>query len=761
MVSSIFGMRLASPVEQKTKIDIKTGRYVYHLKRRENDLQKDGISRRFRSITSHLGIITAFSAIQEVQIMRQPHGSIWLFLALLCVPSIGLSSIHHHLKVTIEPVDHTIAAVDTIVLGAEESHSWSFLLNSSLSVVPISGVRILDPDTLSPLATSAPQHARAVTFETTGDPLPDPLVVTYQGAMRDTLHQSENYARGFETTTGLIDSAGVFLSGSSFWIPTQPDSLFSFTLSVHLPPGWTAISQGNRVESSTGTTWICRDPMEEAYLVGGRYFLFEEPCDSIDAQVYLFEPDSGLAETYLSATCRYIDMYNDLIGSYPYDKFALVENFWQTGYGMPSFTLLGGIVIRLPFIVHTSYGHEILHNWWGNGVYVDWDSGNWCEGLTSYMADHYYKEMRGGDREYRQKVLLHYLWYASDKTDLPLTQFTERHSSSSEAVGYGKSAMVYHMLRDRFGDETFFRAIRSFWLNNKFRKASWNDLQKAFEAASAADLSTFFSQWILFPGAPSIHIELVEKADNCVRIVLSQKTETPVYDMDVPVNITQLIDDQEIKKEYRLRLNGAGCDTMLETKGDVVRLEVDPDFDVFRVLEHGEAPAGLGHLFGTDTTRVFVDSELGYLSSTLEKSWPTTGRMNFTSGTSNIPAARGTSDPQGIIDLRTLDDGLQMLPESIRADVDTLIRNTALDHGNTEETPVLIVLTRDSDNMPHCWILTAAAIDPDIFGSTIRKLAHYDTYNMLLFSGGRCTAKERPYRGINPLNIQFTGGDVQ
>ena len=60
------------------------------------------------------------------------------------------------------------------------------------------------------------------------------------------------------------------------------------------------------------------------------------------------------------------------IGPYPYDKFALVENFWETGYGMPSFTLLGPEIIRFPFILHSSFPHEILHNWWGNSVFVDY-----------------------------------------------------------------------------------------------------------------------------------------------------------------------------------------------------------------------------------------------------------------------------------------------------------------------------------------------------------------------------------------------------
>ena len=79
---------------------------------------------------------------------------------------------------------------------------------------------------------------------------------------------------------------------------------------------------------------------------------------------------------YRQATKRYIDMYSEQIGPYAFKKFALVENFWQTGYGMPSFTLLGQQVIRFPFILHSSYPHELLHNWWGNSVFVDYETGN-------------------------------------------------------------------------------------------------------------------------------------------------------------------------------------------------------------------------------------------------------------------------------------------------------------------------------------------------------------------------------------------------
>ena len=62
-------------------------------------------------------------------------------------------------------------------------------------------------------------------------------------------------------------------------------------------------------------------------------------------------------------------------GPYPFPKFAIVENFFPTGYGFLSYTLLGGSVLKLPFIPETSLRHEIAHSWWGNGVLVDYAAG--------------------------------------------------------------------------------------------------------------------------------------------------------------------------------------------------------------------------------------------------------------------------------------------------------------------------------------------------------------------------------------------------
>jgi aminopeptidase N len=193
---------------------------------------------------------------------------------------------------------------------------------------------------------------------------------------------------------------------------------------VELPPDWDVVSQGERTEHlkkgyRTIVRWESPEPQDEIFLVAARFTEYTRRIGQVSAMAFLRAPDEGLANKYLEATTRYIAMYEKLIGPYPYKKFALVENFWETGFGMPSFTLLGTTVIRLPFIINSSYPHEILHNWWGNSVFPASEKGNWSEGLTAYLSDHLIRSSRSA-AEYRQTTLQKYADYVIGKK-FPLT----------------------------------------------------------------------------------------------------------------------------------------------------------------------------------------------------------------------------------------------------------------------------------------------------------------------------------------------------
>jgi aminopeptidase N len=240
------------------------------------------------------------------------------------------------------------------------------------------------------------------------------LTISYEGPIDVPLSDlKEQYTRGFRETSGLIAPEGMYLAGSSRWYPRFDRGLVTFEVTVDTPDGWHVISQGDGTSrDATGhARWTSRGPMDEIYLVGGPLHRFEDAAGPVQTLVYLHEPDGALASKYLAATAQYLEMYGRLIGPYPYGKFALVENFWETGYGMPTFTLLGPEIIRFPFIITTSYPHEILHNWWGNSVFVDEAAGNWSEGLTAYLADHLLAEQHGGGGEYRRATLQKYRDY--------------------------------------------------------------------------------------------------------------------------------------------------------------------------------------------------------------------------------------------------------------------------------------------------------------------------------------------------------------
>jgi hypothetical protein len=146
--------------------------------------------------------------------------------------------------------------------------------------------------------------------------------------------QQEEYTRGFRETLGIVSPEGVYLAGNGFWYPHFGRGLLEFDVEVTLPDGWHVISQGNGTSRDAGgkARWDSHGPMDEIDLVGGPLVVSREAAGAVEALVYLRKPDDALAARYLEATAQYLEVYRQLIGPYPYGKFALVENFWETGY---------------------------------------------------------------------------------------------------------------------------------------------------------------------------------------------------------------------------------------------------------------------------------------------------------------------------------------------------------------------------------------------------------------------------------------------
>jgi|TARA_B100002003_G_C14150893_1_gene553551 hypothetical protein len=511
---------------------------------------------------------------------------------------------HHSLKVMLDPSNRAITVEDTIALPSSFAEPrLIFSLNENLTITDSAdGVQQLQTSSASTavgINSMGGEVAPANSYVLNSLPAnSNQITISYSGLIYDLAEQdSAEYAQSFSETTGIISELGVYLSKASMWIPEFYTDLITFDIQVEFADSassWTAVSQGDRGGKNT---WISRQPMEEAYLIAADFTEYSIASDEVEMLAYLRQPDSNLANKYLDATERYLTLYEPLLGEYPFSKFALIENFWETGYGMPSFTLLGEQVIRFPFILESSYPHEILHNWWGNGVYPDYASGNWSEGLTAYLADHLFQEMNGVGWEYRKEMLARYKNYVSDGVDFPLAEFTSRNSAASQAVGYGKTLMLWHMLRLEVGDELFLSGLRALYQDYKFQRASFADIAALFSQLSERDLTPFFDQWVNRTGAPELSLSVEENNDNQARIMFAQVQSGEPYELTVPIALYYANEAEPLL--YNVSLSQKFEGVMADDFENLEGVLVDPHFDLFRQLDREETPPTIGELFGS------------------------------------------------------------------------------------------------------------------------------------------------------------------
>jgi hypothetical protein len=409
---------------------------------------------------------------------------------------------------------------------------------------------------------------------------------------------------------------------------------------------------------------------------------------------------------------------------------------------MPTLTYLGEAVLRLPFIRKTSLGHEILHNWWGNGVYVDYARGNWSEGLTTFMADYAYKEAESATAAAEMR-----LGWLHDALSLPpgdqpaLRDFRSRAHGAGAAVGYGKSAMLFVMLRDRIGETAFRKGIREFWVSRRFTVASWDDLQAAFEKASGQDLGPFFAAWLERRGMPAVVIAGAETKPlgNRHRLSLDVRQGKPPLPLRLPVEISG-----PGRREVRwIDLAAARSVVLLDLDFAAQTVRLDPELRVWRELDAASLPPILRRWIGATTPRVFnVATEPGVAAAVdplIQRFFERPARLVNEAGFAM--ALRG-KDPVLLIGTpaevdRTLAaSGLPARPEQLAgrgtAQVWTVQR---LDDGKGQAAPLAVISATD-----------AAALR-----ALQRGLPHYGSQSWLVFDNAQVSAK-----GTWPVSLPVT-----
>jgi len=599
----------------------------------------------------------------------------------MIVPLTGWgANLHYILDVTIEPQNQTLIGVVHIKAAANQTLRLNV---ENLSQLTVDG-KVLSTD------------EGHITLDVQTD---QELVIHYQALLNQKpLH--------------FVDQDNVFLTGH--WYP-QPDVLAEYALSVTLPSGFIATSEADSVkiqatETASTFSFQFNHPLDSLNLAASKnYVLKTDAYKNIRLEAYFFKEDAHLADIYLEYSKKYLAMYETMLTPYPYQRFAIVENILPTGFGMPTYTLLGRAVVRLPFIVKTSLGHEILHEWFGNSVFIDYDKGNWAEGITSYLADQHYAALENKGADYRKQIMVDYNAYVNNA--IPIKAFKARHNKAERAIGYGKTAMVFHQLRMRYGDEIFFAALREFIKNYSFRLASWGDIQDTFEKLTGDKLD--LTQWLERKNIPHFIAEdvqlLVAQGKLTLSFTLVQQT-TP-YHLQLPITIytelgktQQLIEVSKEKEKFTLILD--------EVPTKVV---IDENYDVMRQLLPEEIPPTLGQVMGKENI-IVVMSEPQLYQPLIDS------------------LARGAQSQEDIPFTQLKDNSL------IIAGFDTPMVDMLFGKQAIPEDGVRVVVHKNPYNENEVIALLHAK-NPSEVNAVARRLSHYGKYSQLAFKGGRNTDK--------------------
>ncbi len=390
----------------------------------------------------------------------------------------------------------------------------------------------------------------------------------------------------------------ILLSG---WYP-QVEGFCRFKLTATLPSGYLAISEADQVTHTEKDGQVefvfdfpypLHDQDDITLAASNHWVVSRESQNNIEFLTYLFPEDAHLAPRYLEGARQALAKYEQLLGPYPYRRLAIVENSFKMGQAQPTYILLEPKDFQREDFERT-LDHEIVHQWFGCAVSPDYDQGNWCESMATYFSNHLLQEEKGQGWQCRRRILSGFQTYTDTQREFPLRKFTERFDDPSRTIGYGKGAMVLHMLRRLAGDGAFYDAIRSFFKTNRFAVASWDDLKKSFEAQTKKDLSWFFHQWVDGTGQPQIRIDkatLKKDGDaSVVNLALSQ--EGRVKRLSLPVRFS----GPQGSRSFQVDLTRSTESFSFRLDFQPEKVIIDENYDVFRKLAPAENPPTLERL---------------------------------------------------------------------------------------------------------------------------------------------------------------------
>jgi aminopeptidase N len=296
--------------------------------------------------------------------------------------------------------------------------------------------------------------------------------------------------------------------GSPAWyaVNDNPREKATFDFRVTIPAGLTAVANGVLVSETTTagrSTWAWResDPMAPylATVTSGRFDLTQyRLADGTPAYVAV---DPQLAKgQVLSKLPEIIAFYSSIYGPYPFDAVgAIVDSAKEVGYSLETQTKP-----VFPYVPdEATLAHELSHQWFGDSVtlanwpdiwlhegFATWSEWIWSEHEGNKSAAQWFKQL-----------------FSTPASNTSFWDPPPGNPGSAADVFddtvYERGGMTLEALREKIGDDAFFRLLRTWAQDNRYGTVTTAQFVALAERISGADLDRFFDVWLYQPGKPT------------------------------------------------------------------------------------------------------------------------------------------------------------------------------------------------------------------------------------------------------------------
>ncbi len=339
-----------------------------------------------------------------------------------------------------------------------------------------------------------------------------------------------------------------------------PNDRTASEMLVTVPAAWITISNGQLVSVKTETNgertwdWKQSQPLSTYLIsvVAGDFVERDDSWRGIPLRYVVPRGDESKIDSTFDDTKQMLDLFSSKLGEpYPWAQYAqtAVDDFVAEGMENTSATSISTHTLVNPALAVEDrdgaddvLSHELAHQWFGDLVTCkDWGNLWLNEGFATFFERVWAEHRFGPDEADFDFWRDQNRWIRQGRL-FPVSIVSRDFEDSTEYEGnvYDKAGWVLRMLREKLGDEAFYRALHHYLDSNKGQNVVTADLQRAIEQATSVNVDKFFDQWVYGAGAPRFEVSYVYNADRKrVELTVSQtqKIEGRVGLFDVPVDI--------------------------------------------------------------------------------------------------------------------------------------------------------------------------------------------------------------------------------